>query len=314
MNHPVAFIRVPLTTWLPLLGGGILLLAAIAALGAYNKHSRAKQHALAERDWSIPTVDRFTGLDSPFHRWDPRIKIAAAIVYWFCLASLTRAPLIGVTLVISLATVVAAKVPLAAALKRVAALAGFLGMFMLVMPLTVTAKPGDSIFTPEPFTFLQFNLRGFLLALRIGGKASAIALMMDPIFGTSPFAATMEGVAGIGVPRKVCEMLMLVHRYIFVFQNEAKRMLTGMRVRGFSPGTNLDTLASTGSFLGMLFVRSFERTEGVYEAMLARGYQDKFPGHPELHALTKDWLLGSFWVVLGLLLVAVNQLGLPLSR
>ena len=310
MNDPTEIIHIPLSAWLPFVGGAICLLLAAVGLWAISRRSSASQQAPHEKDWSLPAVDRFTDRDSPFHRWDPRIKIAAAIIYWFCVASLTQASLIGVALVISLAAVVAARVPLHAALRRIAALAGFLGMFLVVMPLTVAAKPGDLIVMLDPFSFLHFNLRGFLLAVKIGGKASAIALMMDPVFGTSPFAATMEGLAGIGIPRKVCEMLMLVHRYIFVFQTEAKRMITGMRVRGFSPGTNLETLASTGNFLGMLFIRSFERTEGVYEAMLARGYQGRLPGHPPLRASAKDWLLGFFWVLFGLFLIAVNQLKL----
>jgi len=310
MNDPTQYLRVPLTTWLSLVGGAVFLLLAAIGLWALYRRLSTSPKTHQEKDWSLPAVDRFTDLDSPFHRWDPRIKIASAIIYWFCVASLTQASLIGVALVLSLAAVVAAKVPLHAALRRIAALAGFLGMFMIVMPLTVAAKPGDLVFTLDPFAFLQFNPRGFLLALKIGGKASAIALMMDPVFGTTPFAVTMEGLTGIGIPRKVCEMLMLVHRYIFVFQNEAKRMVTGMRVRGFSPGTNLETLASTGNFLGMLFIRSFERTEGVYEAMLARGYQGTLPGLPPMHASVKDWLMGISWVMLGLILVAINGLKL----
>jgi cobalt/nickel transport system permease protein len=35
----------------------------------------------------------------------------------------------------------------------------------------------------------------------------------------------------------------------------------------------MDTLRALASFLGMLFVRSFERTERVFDAMQARGYK-----------------------------------------
>ena len=72
-------------------------------------------------------------------------------------------------------------------------------------------------------------------------------------------------------------MLLLSHRYIFVFLHEMTRMYRGMRVRGFVPGTDIATMNAMGNFLGMLFVRSFERTQRVYDAMLCRGYDGCFP-------------------------------------
>lgn len=308
MNRQIESIHIPLVSWLPICGIFFLFLTVCAWWMLAGRSRSSKEVQTKERDWSFPVVDRFAGLTSPFHNWDPRLKIASLLIYWFCVASLTQAFWIGVALLISLGAVAAAKVPFRAATKRIASLTEFVGMFVIVMPFTVAAKPGDLILIPDPISFLQFNVRGLLIALEIGGKASAIALMMDPAFGTAPLSVTLEGLAGIGIPRKICEMLMLVHRYIFVFQNEAKRMMTGMKARGFSAGTNLETLATLGNFLGMLFVRSFERTEDVYEAMLARGYQGRFPGRPIMHSSTKDWLKGAFWATLGIGLLIVERM------
>ncbi len=56
-------------------------------------------------------------------------------------------------------------------------------------------------------------------------------------------------------------------------------MHTSMRARGFVARTDMKTLRIFGHFIGTLLVRSFERTERVYKAMLSKGYQG------ELHLL-----------------------------
>ena len=103
-------------------------------------------------------------------------------------------------------------------------------------------------------------------------------------------------------------MVLLTHRYIFVFLHEMKRMYRSMRVRGFHPSTSLETMRSMGNFFGMLFVRSFDRTQRVYDAMLSRGYNGRFPTFNHFETTPKDWAKGSFWIVLGLLLLLLDRL------
>jgi cobalt/nickel transport system permease protein len=256
-----------------------------------------------ERDWSIPTIDAHAQNDTPLHSWDPRLKILSFLTFWFCVASIDQLLPCLVALLISLMTIRLAKIPVRTSLKRIAALSGFIGMFLVIMPLTVHTRPGDHLLVFPPLDFFSFNLRGFSIALRIALKASAIALLMDPALGTSPFPMTLKALSQLRVPQVICQMLSLAHRYIFVFHHEAKRMATGMRARGFERRTNLETLKTMGNFLGMLFVRSFERTERVYDAMLARGYSGQFPGVINFEAKRKDWIKGLILLAAGLALV-----------
>lgn len=86
-------------------------------------------------------------------------------------------------------------------------------------------------------------------------------------------------------------------------------MAGGMQVRGFRKRTDLSTLHAVANFLGMLFVRSFERTERVFEAMQARGYQGRMPAPQAAPLRPFDLLLGGFWLLLGLLLVGFDRWG-----
>lgn len=261
-----------------------------------------------EKDWSIPAIDSQACRDSPFHHWDPRIKLASLLFFMFCTASLTQLTWACLALVVSLVSVGVARIPFRNPLRRMAAMGGFLGMFLIVMPITAPSRNGDTIIAFEHLPFLTFNFRGLLLALLICLKASAIALMVEPLLATSPFSVTIQALAGLRAPPVVCRMILLAHRYIFVFQDEVRRMVKGMGARGFQKRTDVETLRTIGSFLGMLLVRSFGRAQRVYDAMLARGYNGTLPGNIEFQAQKSDWWKGVLWVTVGLVMLAADRL------
>jgi cobalt/nickel transport system permease protein len=61
-----------------------------------------------------------------------------------------------------------------------------------------------------------------------------------------------------------------VYRYLFVISEQAQHRRLAARSRGSS------FRASAGA-LGVLFARSWERADGIYYAMLARGFNGRFP-------------------------------------
>ncbi len=294
-----------------------LLLAAVLALGLVSllalkllkSYLSGKQSAQQEPDWSVPVIDADAAGDSLFHRWDVRFKLVALLGFALLVVA-TRSPWSAlIAMLIAFAAVVLARQPLLRSLKRLLAMSGFLGMFLLVMPLTVVSRPEDILLLFSGLEFLPFNLRGLQLALAISGKACAVALLMEPLLATASLPRTVEGLTRLGVPEKVAQMILLAHRYIFVFLEEARRMTTGMQVRGFRPRTSTETLKVMGNFLGMLFVRSFERTHRVYAAMQSRGYQGRFPAPFYFKVTGGDWLHSAIWLLLGVLLLIFDRSG-----
>ncbi|MBF0507313.1 MAG: cobalt ECF transporter T component CbiQ [Deltaproteobacteria bacterium] len=268
--------------------------------------NRAK--ADEEKNWGIPAIDSLASISSPFHNWDPRIRIVSLIIFIFCLASLTRISLVCFSLFLAVLAASVARVSLKRTLGRLRAMSAFLGLLLLVMPLTVPDKNGDIIYVFIHLDFFKFNQRGILLALAIILKAFSIALMTEPLLATSKLSVTIQALARLKVPRMACQMILLAHRYIFVFQSESVRMLTGMKARGFQGRTDIETLRSIGNFLGMLLVRSFARTQKVYDAMLARGYTGKLPVEVEFNAQPWDWAKGAFWIISGLGLLLLDKI------
>lgn len=85
-------------------------------------------------------------------------------------------------------------------------------------------------------------------------------------------------------------------------------MAAGMRVRGFRKQTDLATLRAVANFLGMLLVRSFERTERVFDAMRARGYRGRFPAPAEPRMQARDLVLAAVWLAVGAALVVYDRI------
>jgi len=295
--------------FLPILAA--LALAGTAALLFLRRSAHAGRHRhTQEPDWSTPVLDEAADRDSPFHRWDARLKIASLFTYCFLVVSLQTLTWAGAALAVSLAAVAISRVGWRRPLRRLAAMAGFLSMFLVIVPLTAPPTPGETLIVLEPFDFLVLHGNGLRLALLVVLKACAIALLMEPLLATAPLAVTLQALAALRLPNAICQMILLAHRYIHVFGHEARRMHRSMRLRGFAPRTDLATLRAYGNFLGMLFVRSFDRTQRVFEAMQSRGYTGAFPTWTTFTATPADWAKGAFWVIMGLGLLAVDHLTL----
>lgn len=261
-----------------------------------------------ERDWSAPQLDATSSTDSPVHRWDARLKIISLLILAFLIVSLQQIEYALIALILSLLGYRAAKLPLRRGLQRIAGMSGFLVMFLIMLPLTAVTLPGDTLLVFGNWSWLSFNLRGLELATLIILRACSVALLMEPLFATAPMPTTLAGLTRIGIPARIAELLLLTHRYLFVFLHEARRIHTGMEVRGFRKRTNKATLRSAGHFLGMLFVRSFERTERVHAAMLARGYSGTWPTRVDFRMVPADFFKTAIVIGAGILLITLDRL------
>jgi cobalt/nickel transport system permease protein len=76
------------------------------------------------------------------------------------------------------------------------------------------------------------------------------------------------------MPRVMTMILSFMYRYLFVLVDEVMRLKQARDSRSFG-GSRWWQLRVIGNMVGTLFIRSYERGERVYAAMLARG----FDGH-----------------------------------
>ncbi len=287
-----------------------VLLAMLAGVAIWLRRLVLRRDAPArDRDWSVPPLENVAGT-ALLRNWEVRCKIVAIVAFSFMIASLKHLPPALYAVGICALFLAAARVSMAKVLMRLLAITGFVSMFLVVMPITVPVHSGDTVVVFGGLQWLGFNLRGLLVAGTVAAKAVAITLLMEPLLSTAPLPVTLHGLSRLGAPRVVGQMVLLSYRYLHVFRHEARRMSSGMQVRGFRKHTDLATLRAVANFLGMLFVRSFERTERVFDAMRARGYTGRFPEPGAGPVTAKDVLLAAVCLVLGSVLIAVDRIGI----
>ena len=79
-----------------------------------------------------------------------------------------------------------------------------------------------------------------------------------------------------------------------------------MKVRAFHPRTDLHTYRSYAYLVGMLLLRSYERSRRIYQAMLLRGFRGTFWTLHHFRAGRSDFVAGA---LLGLYLGGMVWLG-----
>jgi len=239
----------------------------------------------------LPEIDEFAHLNSPIHSWDARIKIVSLLGLIISVVLLNKVLLAFFGLSFCIILVFISKIPLRflfAYLKWVLLFALF---FAIIMPLTVS---GNDI---ASFYFLSVSKEGILLALLIVLRATSAALLVFLMIGTAKLSVTMKALDELKVPNKLISIFMFAYRYIFIFIEELEKMFTAAKARAFKEKTNIQTLKIVGFILGMLFVKSYERSRRVYSAMLARGYTGRLKILHELRLGRWDFIKG--FIILG---------------
>ena len=93
---------------------------------------------------------------------------------------------------------------------------------------------------------------------------------------TTSFPDVLHGLERMRAPRLLTLIAAFMYRYLFVIGGEARRMRVALAARGYRPRHALQA-AAIGRVATALFLRTFERGERVYVAMLARGYAGTTP-------------------------------------
>jgi cobalt/nickel transport system permease protein len=107
-------------------------------------------------------------------------------------------------------------------------------------------------------------------------------------------------------PRLLVLIAGFMYRYLFVIVDETRRMRTALAARAYRPRHVLEA-AAIGRVVISMFLRTFDRGERVYVAMLARGYGGTMPRLDSLALRRTDVVfLGGLVAVLAAVRVAAE--------
>ena len=215
----------------------------------------------------------FSAGDSPVHRLDPRTKIIVTLCYTILVVSTAPHHLLVFVIYAGLLSwcVAAARIPLSHILWRATA----------VLPFSVLAACWLPFVQEGP----TVQLGGGLMELSVTGLWLFAGVAMKSFLGASaaillasvtPFDLLLSGLRKLHMPAILIDMLTLTYRYLFVLYEEAVRLRRAAAARGYRPQW-LGQALLIGRLIGQLFMRSYERAERVYGAMVLRGYRGEMP-------------------------------------
>ncbi|RMF40552.1 MAG: cobalt ECF transporter T component CbiQ [Anaerolineae bacterium] len=251
--------------------------------------------------------DRYHAANSPLHHLEARPKVVATLLFVFSCLLLPDAAWMGFALSwgLVLALSVWSRLGVGYILKR-----SFVALPFALAAVTVLFHlPGEAVFTlhvgPWHLVASDAGVARFLSILARSWLSVQMAILL---VATTPFPDLMHAMRHLHMPQVIVSIVAFMYRYLFVLADETLRLLRAResrsaRLDGRTSGGSLRWRAQVaGNMAGQLFLRSYERSDRVYNAMLARGYQGELlTMHP--HTLRPmDWWFG-VGVTLFLLLV-----------
>jgi cobalt/nickel transport system permease protein len=226
-------------------------------------------------------LDRYIPRHSPAHRADARLKTVLIVATILGVALLPTGAFLAYVMV-WLVLVGASTMARLGPLRLVRGSWVVLPFVLVAVPLLFT-RPGEALLTlevgPVTFTISDTGLRD-MLSIAVKSWLSVQAALL--LAYTTSFADLVDALRALRIPAVIVSIISFMYRYLAVLTDEAARMSRARQSRSAAapegrPGGSVAWRARvTGAMVGSLFIRSYERSERIYAAMLARGFAGTF--------------------------------------
>jgi cobalt/nickel transport system permease protein len=206
--------------------------------------------------------------DAPVHRLDARAKTVVTLAFIVTVMSFPRREISALTpfVIYPVALVAAGRVPARPLLARLLAAAPFVVAVGICNPLLdrrPVAAVGPLVLTGGWLSFISLMLR---FALTAGAALALVACTGMYRLGA--------GLRQLGVPGVLVAQLLFLHRYLFLVEDQGRRMLRSAELR--AGGRRVLRFRVCGALAGSLLLRSLDRAGRIRQAMLARGFDGEF--------------------------------------
>lgn len=227
--------------------------------------------------------------DSPVHRLPGEVKIVCLVVFVLAVVATPRElfwPFALYALII-VGTWRVARIPLRWILPRMLIEVPFV-VLALLLPF---AEGGERVVVAG----MELSVAGLYAAWGIVAKGTLGVAASLTVASTTTARELPIALSRLRVPGVIVSVLTLMIRYLDVLTAEARRMRMARISRGDSPRM-LHQIGATAQGVGALFLRSYERGERVYLAMLSRGFDGRVPPMAvgagcSVAASSRQWML-----------------------
>ena len=216
-------------------------------------------------------IDQYSGLDSFVHRLDPRTKLLCSLAFILAVVLTPQGTwkVYAVYLLILLVLIWLSRLPVKYILQRSLVIFPFVIMIAIFVPFF---KQGQVAASWDIGSWhIAITYEGLAVLLNIIIRSWLCILCLIVLSSSTKFEQLLHGMYRLRVPQVFVQITSFMYRYMFVLADQAMRMQMARDSRNY--GLNRSNIFKTmGNMIGMLFIRSYERAERIYAAMLSRGY------------------------------------------
>lgn len=257
--------------------------------------------------------DRYHEKVSFIHRLDPRVKAVVTVIFIVSNALLPD----GAWLAFSLAWAFLllsnylSQLGLGYTLKRsLVALP-----FALIAVTVLFSMHGTPIFSFNLFMmdFVVTDM-GVLRFASILIRSWLSVQMAILLVATTRFPDLIHALEHLHVPAILTTIIAFLYRYLFVLTDEVFRLIRARESRSAAAsgkkagGGVLWRAKVAGNMAGQLFLRSYERSDRIYQAMVARGYSGHLYTLNAHEMKSRDYFVTAFAVLLIFILQVIGRL------
>lgn len=258
-------------------------------------------------------IDRYEARDSLLHRLDPRVKVVMTLLFILSNVLLPDGAwpaYLAAWLFLLLAVSLARLSPLFVLRRSLLALP-----FVLAAVSVLFTVPGETRLSWQigtlSLTVSDQSLIRFGSILVRSWLSVQMAILLT---ATTQFPDLMHALRHLKVPALLVAIIAFMYRYLSVLVDEARRLLRAREARSAqgpqgAAGRSLRWRAQVaGGMVGQLFLRSMERSDRVYGAMVARGYRGQLlTTNPHVMA-RHDWFVAAGALLLLLTIQLIGRL------
>jgi cobalt/nickel transport system permease protein len=220
---------------------------------------------------------------SRLHRLRPEVKLAATLLFVAAVVATPREAIwafAGHALLLATAAA-AGRLPPGFVVKRLLIEIPFL-LFAVALPFLGRGERVDVL-------WFSLSREGLWGAWNVAAKATLGAGASIVLAGTTQVPDLLRAFARLHLPKVLVSIMGFMIRYLDVVIGELQRMRIALRSRGYAP-RRIGEARALAATTGTLFVRSYERGERVYLAMLSRGYSGTIPDSEAGSAPALQWI------------------------
>jgi len=235
-------------------------------------------------------LDHFANRSTAAHRLDPAAKTVAM------LSVVLATVLVGRDRFLPLAPVAAAlavyhavsRTPVRYAVRRLAVVSPLAVAVVVLFPFL---EPGRALVRwPMGGWEMVITAEGLVRAGHLLAKFLLCGWAALLLLATTRFQDLLQGLGRLRVPSILVTQLAFLYRYLWVLLDEGMHMRMARSARDGGLGPWRLRFRSRAGVVGVLFLRSWDRAERIYQAMTARGFDGSLHAPRRGRMRAADWL------------------------